>query len=120
MNKFTYDENILSDLFKEAHGFRPSPGYYSDWGKMSDEEKQQEWDYLIRVLEENTKREELEQAHAAAKFEQRIADYISLGASDRETAIRWIADSEECINDGVIDTEHLEWKLDLSYGYLKK
>lgn len=115
---FTFDNNTVADLFKEAHGYRPSLGWMLQWDNQSDEDKQKDWDYLLRIAEEVAVREELEKADAAKRVEERIADCISFGATDRETAIRWIADAEDCIQDGIIDYGYLEYTLGVHYGYL--
>ena len=47
---YTFDENIVSNLHKDAFGFRPSRSWYWDWNGYSDDEKQKEWDFLLQAL----------------------------------------------------------------------
>lgn len=47
----TFDTESLSDLFKDACGYRAPEEYYENWDLMDDDEKQEEWDKLISALE---------------------------------------------------------------------
>ena len=88
---YTFDENIFSDLYKEVNGFRPrGHEFYS----ASDERKQEIWDQLLVEHEEellNSAREDLD---AQRRFEKLVNETIEMGAGDRATALRWIADAE--------------------------
>jgi hypothetical protein len=50
MTKAIYDENILSDLHKDAYGFRPRELFFARWDAMSVEEKNDEWEHLLNAL----------------------------------------------------------------------
>jgi hypothetical protein len=92
---YTFDEAIVSDLHKDAFGFRPSEGFWFNWNFASDDAKQTVWDGLIYAL--NRAMDEQKAAYDAAKseYEARLAEYISIGAKDRATAIRWLVQSLE-------------------------
>jgi hypothetical protein len=92
---YTFDENIVSDLHKDARGFRPSQTWWSVWNQVSDDAKQDIWDALGEELSETMDREELEQARALAKLMVRILETMKLGADDQKTAIKWIMEAEE-------------------------
>jgi hypothetical protein len=85
---FTYDENLFSDLHKDARGFRPGPThiFYSSTA----EEKQRIWDSMCDELEEEIERERRDQMQAMRDFEDLIQMHISIGAKGRDQAIRWI------------------------------
>ena len=87
---YTFDTNLYSDLYKDVYGFRPRN---TGWNEMSDDEKQTEWNYLIKQLgivnEEHKQREQ----NAIAEYEKRINDCMTLGAKDRNQAISWVLDS---------------------------
>ena len=89
---FTFDDNLYSDLYKDVYGFRPR-GCADAWNKMSDEEKQVEWDHLCKQLEYVMAEEKLREQEAIKSFEGRIVACISVGAKDRKEAIGWIVDS---------------------------
>jgi hypothetical protein len=92
---YTFDEDIVSDLHKDAFGYRPSEGFWVNWNCASDDAKQTVWDGLIYAL--NRAMDEQKAAYDAAKseYEARLAEYISIGAKDRATAIRWLVQSLE-------------------------
>ena len=92
---YTFNENIVSDLHKDARGFRPGQSWWQMWNALGDAEKQNVWDGICDELDDEMKREELEQARALAKLLDRILDTIKLGADDQKTAIKWIIEAEE-------------------------
>lgn len=57
----TFDESIVSDLHKDAYGFRPSGDWWARWRGMDADSKQIEWEYMCREVE----REEIR--HRAAQ-----------------------------------------------------
>lgn len=112
---FSYDEDIVSDLHKDAYGFRPSQSWWLEWKYSSSEEKQLEWDRLISALEESIKAEKQDEERAIVRFSKRIQEVIDSGAKDRETALRWIMEADEC--DG--DWEYLCYRNGLPYNFFK-
>lgn len=92
---YTFNENIVSDLHKDARGFRPGQSWWQMWNALGDAEKQNVWDGICDELDTEMKREELEKARALAKLLDRILDTMKLGADDQKTAIKWIIEAEE-------------------------
>ena len=90
-----FDSGIISDLHKDAYGFRPSPEFSILWELSSDEQKQEIWDDLIATLERNIDAEEAAERKAAEAFEAQVAVMLQNGADSRETALRWIVESME-------------------------
>lgn len=87
---FTFDEDILSDLHKDAYGFRPRAYFWREWQSSSNEEKQAIWDNLLVELEAELERERRAKAESLSAYEKQIADNIALGAEDRRQAIKWL------------------------------
>ena len=111
---FTFDADTVSDLHKDAHGFRPSGGWWMMWEEASDLRRQEIWDDLCEDLSREVVARVSEEAQALSAFEAQIADNIDLGSSDRETAIRWIVES---LNLGGYSTaEYACYHLGLSYS----
>lgn len=58
---YTFDESIISDLHKDAYGFRPSSAWWVEWNSMSSDEKQETWERIERAsdraIEEELRRE---------------------------------------------------------------
>jgi hypothetical protein len=110
---YTYDEQCVSDLHKDAFGFRPSMSWWGQWKTNTDAEKQAEWDTLICIMEQRELARVEFETKCAAKFEQLVADTIAMGARDVATAHRWIMEGSEC--DG--DWQYLCYKHGLNYSY---
>ena len=91
---YTFDDQTVSDLHKDARGFRPHAAFMEGWAQSDDDNKQAIWDGLIRELD----RVQAEEAHAAevaiADFEATVGETIEAGAGDRENALRWMAMEE--------------------------
>ena len=53
---YTIDTDLLSDLYKDAYGFRPDSEYFKAWNGYPDHFKQTIWDRLLvdlnRAVEE--------------------------------------------------------------------
>ena len=91
---YTFDNELIRDLYKDAHGFRPSVAYMMDWDGMTDAEKQAEWDLQLSIFAAHEAREK-EQAECNVQFfNARIVRMIAMGAKDRKQAIRWILDAD--------------------------
>jgi len=86
---YTFDDSILSDLHKEAFGFRPSSSYYTHWRSLTDDEKQIEWENLCAASEQSEQDERDAEARNYTRWQTRIEDLIQMGAGDKVTAIRW-------------------------------
>lgn len=114
--KYTYDEDTVSDLHKDAFGFRPSQNWWADWQSMTPVAKQLEWDSLIESMEASIFEERAHEARAVVAFEEFVTRTIAAGAKDREAALRWIMESSKC--DG--DWEYLCFTHGLPYSYFKK
>lgn len=91
---YTYDSRIVSDLHKDARGFRPTLHWMVEWDKMSPAGKQAEWDSLCAELEAELDSEKRHQTAALAKFAKAIQQCREAGAQDDETAIQWLLQTE--------------------------
>ena len=92
----TFCSDIISDLYKEAYGFRPGLSFIETWNEMSDAEKQAEWDSLCDECDRTWQNEEDSEAYALDAFMQRLDDIQSLSPNlDTDDAIRWILQAED-------------------------
>ena len=91
---FTFDEQTISDLHKDARGFRPREAFIEGWTQSDDENKQAIWDGLLLELDRVQLEEERRERKALADFSLEILRNIDLGAGDRKTALRWMTQSE--------------------------
>ena len=116
MTKYTFDSDIVSDLHKDAYGFRPRENFWEFWTSATDDEKQTEWDSLLQALEQSIARDKEEQSRSVAAFEQHVTNTMCMGAGDRETALRWIMDASICNG----DWDFLCYEYGLPYSYFRK
>ena len=101
---FTFDDQTVSDLHKDARGFRPHAAFMEGWNSSDDENKQAIWDGLIRELERHQAWEARMERKALLEFHDTLELLIEAGAGDRQTALRWMT-SEETFHHSQ-DVEH--------------
>ena len=116
--KYTFDERILSDLHKEAHGFRPGLIFWDDWNVATNDQKQDIWNRLCDIANGEAEREHERQLASEAEVE-RIIQFMcdhrtKIVSCTRETAI----DALHAAYNTNGDVEYLEYCLGVRYGYL--
>jgi hypothetical protein len=89
---YTYDENTVSDLHKDAHGFRPSTWFWEEWSRADAEGKQRIWDNLLWELDQTMAEERRREEIAVGDFERGVRVNMAYGATCRAEAIRWMLD----------------------------
>jgi len=116
MKSYTYDADILSDLHKDAYGFRPrDEAFWSAWDSADNDGKQRIWDNLLDALKDAMIFEKTTQEEAIADLEHRIRFMMNTVAGcDRASAIRYLHDAYQTHG----DVEYLEFNLGVPYGYL--
>ncbi len=97
----------VSDLFKDVNGFRPRGYKFNEW---SNQELEDFVNDLIEVSEKQA-------AEEKAWENKAINDVISVGADDKETALRWLdqADAYFMYGDDEFYTDDIE-----KYGWVAK
>ena len=89
---FTYDEELFSDLHKDAYGFRPR---IHNFYESTPEEKQKIWDATILDMNAAQEAEEARAADCVKDFKAEVDMVINtFGAEDRATALKWITDGD--------------------------
>ena len=107
MTLYSYDENTLSDLHKDARGFRPRSEYFwAQWNEATEDGKQAIWDNLIDELDAVNREDALREEESLKSFKDEIETVISMGAGDRLTALRWMTQmttfySTQCVESWV-------------------
>jgi hypothetical protein len=92
---YTFNSNIVSDLHKDARGFRPTEYFWEEWDQCGDDNRQSMWDSLCRELEETMAAEQAAQEQALANFKTQIKEMRKLGAETTRQAIKWIFHAEK-------------------------
>jgi len=100
--------DIISDLHKDARGYRPSQYFWEGWKELSDEGQKEIFDMLAEELKIREQDEREMEQRAIENFEARIADVIKLGAGNRQTALRWITSQEKFYHSQSV--EHFVWE----------
>ena len=92
---YTFDSNIVSDLHKDARGFRPTEYFWEEWDQCGDDNRQAMWDNLLAELSETMDRERNAEAAALENFRAQIAAMRKLGAETEQQAIKWMFHAEK-------------------------
>jgi hypothetical protein len=101
-----------SDMFKDAYGFRPTNDV-SDWTEADFEA---EFDRLGARIGEQEDQREQQEAQAIKDFEERVESVMqSFANCDRETALRYIMEADDCNG----DWDYLCYQCGLPYGYFQ-
>ena len=97
----------VSDLYKDVNGFRPRGYKFNEW---SNQELEDFVNDLIEISEKQA-------AEERAWENKAINDVISVGADDKETALRWLdqADAYFMYGDDEFYTDDIE-----KYGWVAK
>lgn len=95
MTKYTFSENTVSDLYKDARGFRPNEYFWEEWSQAPDEIKQEIWDKLCIEVDDEIQQEKKSQATALLNLQTSICENRALGASSDKQALQWIMESEQ-------------------------
>jgi hypothetical protein len=113
---YTFDEQIVSDLHKDARGYRPTEYFWEEWNQCGDLTRQAMWDNLLEELAEETARQKDAYARAEIEFHQRVQGMMLLGAEDELTAIRWILAAEQFTEfDLAYGSDYVAWHFGLPY-----
>ena len=108
-NQSQFDETLMwvSDLYKDVNGFRPRGYNFQNWSF------QELADFVTDLMLVNSKQVEDERAWE----NKAIKDVMSVGADDKETALRWLdqADAYFMYGDDEFYEDHIE-----KYGWVAK
>ena len=113
---YTFSDDCISDLYKDAIGFRPRGQFWTWWTTATDDEKQAEWDSLAAQVERNILMEREAQERASEDFIRTIGTLRGAGATSFEMALRWLHEAHDTNG----DDEYLEFVLNLPFGYISK
>lgn len=92
---YTFDEEIISDLHKDAYGFRPKESFWHNWSAMSDDEKQATWDRVSRDLDNELQNEVKRNEASLLSFVGELNDIIGLGAKSNKQAVKIFLQSRD-------------------------
>lgn len=96
---YTFDWNLVSDLHKDAYGYRPTSIWWRAWRDMDDAGRQGEWDRMCDLVQDGELERARSEAAAQERWEAHIAQLMSMNGIDRATALRWDMDALDCQGD---------------------
>ena len=100
------------DMYKDAHGVRPR-GICTDGWTLGDFGR--EFDRLEQMIQREEELRMQREQQAITHFEHRLNQLMQLGAADREVAIRWCMEADNCR-----DLEDLAYTNGLPWNYLAR
>jgi len=103
-------ETSVYEMHKEAYGVK---GRHYNFSKMSTKDLEKELDHLCDVAKREAEIEKRQEEDNLKAFENRIDEALSLGAENREAAIKWILQAEGL--DKEQDSGYICYTLGLSY-----
>ena len=112
---FTYSDDIISDLHKDAYGFRPSQRFFDDWATYTPAEKQECWDMLCTEMEQSMAQQKAAEEAALVEFRKIVAAQMEFCKTDWKTALRYLADAENCVIDYEQDFDYFLWNQGIGY-----
>jgi len=114
---YTFDAQIVSDLHKDARGYRPTEYFWEEWDQCGDDTRQAMWDNLLVELEQETARQKAAEAKALEDFRAQIKSMRKLGAETERQAIKWIFHSQKLDRyDLQYGADYVAWNLGLAYN----
>ena len=85
----------ISDVHKDAYGFRPRGSYDS----YSVVELRAELDRLCEIAEEAYKQQQALEAENYIALHKHFADLVNMGARDFKQALAWDMQAEDCVHE---------------------
>ena len=104
-------ETSVYEMHKEAYGVK---GRHYNFSKMSTKDLEKELDHLCDVAKREAEIEKRQEEDNLKAFESRIDEALSLGAENREAAIKWILQAEGL--DKEQDPGYICYTLGLNYN----
>ena len=59
MTEYSFENELISDLHKDARNHRPTSGFMAMWNDLNDDQKQECWDNLIAEMKLSQEQEKL-------------------------------------------------------------
>lgn len=91
---YTYSDDIISDLHKDARGFRPCEYFWEEWTQSPEDAKQHIWDKLVEEMEYNQKEEARIEADNLVKFRKLLRSVMDTASCNWKAALRYLVDAE--------------------------
>jgi hypothetical protein len=117
---YTFDENIVSDLHKEAYGFRPREGWWNMWAAFNADQKQATWDSLIADLDAAIEQQEQQESQALVNFRKLLKTTMATCNVDWKNALRILMEADTEFTKDSQEFDYFLWTYDLGYKKRKE
>lgn len=77
MTQYTYSDDIISDLHKDARGYRPSTSFWDGWKQSTEDDKQSVWDMLCKELEQRMADEAVAEKRSLNNFRETVRNTMN-------------------------------------------
>lgn len=91
--QYTYSDDIISDLHKDARGVRPDEYFWEEWTQSLPESKQFIWDKLVAEMEYKEKEEARIEAENLVTFRKVLRQVMDTCHVGWQMAIQYLADA---------------------------
>ena len=112
---YTFDDNIISDLHKDARGFRPCEYFWEEWTQSPDDAKQQIWDNLVDEMNRAMEQQKKDEAAALVAFRKVVAAQMKFCDITWTKALEYLADAEDMSIDCEQDFDYFLWGQGIGY-----
>ena len=113
---YTYSDDIISDLHKDARGFRPDEYFWEEWTQSPEDSKQRIWDSLCIEMERSMKEQAESEAAALVEFRKTVAALMALCNVTWTKAVDYLADAEDCDIEYEQDFDYFLWNQGIGYN----
>ena len=97
--KYTFANELISDMHKDAYGRRPTTSFMDAWMFDSDEGKQATWDYLQMIIEEDAAQQCDDAADALARFKDKLRSVMADYGYTWKQAVRFLSREAKMADD---------------------
>ena len=120
MTQYTYSDDIVSDLHKDARGYRPSQSFWDGWSTLNEDEKQSIWDMLCEEMERSMKEQAAAEKRSLDKFRETVRNTMNYYKVTWDKAVDILClkagDDIDCEQ----SFEYFLWKQGIGYSDRKK
>ena len=114
--EYTYEDNLISDLHKDARGHRPSYGFMLMWNDLSPAQKQEKWDSLCEEMEESIEMEKQMEKVSLDEFRKTLRATMKTTGTNWKRALFFLAQAEDInIEDNSQEFSHFLWRQGIGY-----
>ena len=112
---YTFSDDIISDLHKDARGFRPNEYFWEEWTQSPDDVKQKIWDNLCVEMEQSIAEQKAAEEAALVEFRKTVAAQMKFCDVRWTKAVEYLADAEGDNIDCNQEFDYFLWKQGIGY-----